>query len=118
MDPKIEDGLLTAEDVAGMNLLETELVTLSACETALGSVRVGEGVFGLRRAFVLAGARTVVMSLWTVSDQATAALMEDFYRRMAGGQPPGAALRAAQLSLMKPYPDPRDWGAFICQGYS
>jgi CHAT domain-containing protein/tetratricopeptide (TPR) repeat protein len=74
-----EDGLLTAEDVAGLDLLNTELAVLSACDTGLGKIHSGEGVFGLRRAFVLAGVRTLVMSLWKVSDLATAFLMDRFY---------------------------------------
>ena len=111
-----EDGLLTAEDVSGLDLLATELVVLSACETGLGMVHAGEGVFGLRRAFVLAGARTLVMSLWKVPDQQTQELMEEFYRRILDGQPRADALREAQLAMKAKYPDPLYWGAFICQG--
>lgn len=112
-----EDGLLTAEDVTGLDLLDTELVVLSACETGLGEVRVGEGVFGLRRAFVLAGAKTLVMSLWKVPDAQTCELMKDFYDRILLGQPRVDALRAAQLAMKAKYPEPFFWGAFICQGY-
>jgi CHAT domain-containing protein/tetratricopeptide (TPR) repeat protein len=111
-----EDGILTAEDVSGLDLLATELVVLSACETGLGEVRRGEGVFGFRRAFVLAGAKTLVMSLWKVPDEQTQELMEEFYRRILTGQPRAEALRKAQLGMKKKYPDPFYWGAFICQG--
>ena len=111
-----EDGLLTAEDVTGLDLLATELVVLSACETGLGQVHVGEGVFGLRRAFVLAGAKTLVMSLWKVPDEPTRELMEDFYGRLLAGQGRAEALREAQLAMKAKYPDPYYWGAFICQG--
>jgi tetratricopeptide (TPR) repeat protein len=111
-----EDGLLTAEDVTGLDLLATELVVLSACETGLGQVHVGEGVFGLRRAFVLAGAKTLVMSLWKVPDEPTRELMEDFYRRLLAGQGRAEALRQAQLAMKAKYPEPFYWGAFICQG--
>lgn len=116
LPPEAEDGLLTAEDVTGMDLLDTELVVLSACNTGLGEIRTGEGVFGLRRAFVLAGAKTLVMSLWKVPDQETCELMEDFYRRILAGEPRAEALRSAQLAMKAKYPHPFYWGAFICQG--
>ena len=99
-----------------MDLLNTELVVLSACETGLGEVRAGEGVFGRRRAFQLAAARSVVMSLWKVPDAHTQELMGEFYRRLLEGQPRADALRAAQLTMREKYPQPFYWGAFICQG--
>jgi CHAT domain-containing protein len=111
-----EDGILTAEDVTGLDLVNTELVVLSACETGLGDVRTGEGVFGLRRAFVLAGAKTLVMSLWKVPDEQTRELICDFYRRLLAGRGRAAALREAQLAMKDKYSDPFYWGAFICQG--
>ncbi len=113
-----DNGMLTALDVSGLNLLSTDLVVLSACETGLGDVQVGEGVFGLQRAFTLAGARTLVMSLWAVPDDATRLLMEDFYHRLLAGEGKADALRNAQQTLRhKPeYADPYYWGAFICQG--
>jgi CHAT domain-containing protein len=111
-----EDGLLTAEDVSGLDLLDTELVVLSACETGLGEVRTGEGVFGLQRAFILAGAKTLVMSLWSVPDEATRELMEDFYGRLLAGEPRADALHAAQQALRQKYPEPYFWGAFVCLG--
>jgi CHAT domain-containing protein len=114
--PRDDDGLLTAEDLTGLDLRGTELVVLSACETGLGDVRSSEGVFGLRRAFALAGARTLVMSLWKVPDEPTCALMEDFSRRLLAGEGRAEALRQAQLALRARYPHPSDWGAFICQG--
>jgi CHAT domain-containing protein len=116
LPPEAEDCMLTAEDVTGLDLLATELVVLSACETGVGEIHVGEGVFGLRRAFVVAGARTLVMSLWKVPDQQTQELMIDFYRRLLTGVPRADALRQAQLQLKSRYPDPYFWGAFICQG--
>jgi CHAT domain-containing protein len=111
-----EDGILTAEDVSGMDLSNTDMVVLSACETGLGEVLTGEGVFGLRRSFVLAGAKTLVMSLWKVPDKQTQELMIDFYHRMMSGTSRAEALRQAQLAVKEKYPNPYFWGAFICQG--
>jgi CHAT domain-containing protein len=116
MPAEAEDGILTAEDVSAMDLLDTKLVVLSACETGLGEVHTGEGVFGLRRAFVLAGARSLVMSLWKVPDDATRELMEDFYHRVLTGQACADAMRDAQVAMKSKYPDPYFWGAFIFQG--
>jgi tetratricopeptide (TPR) repeat protein len=95
--PEAEDGLLTAEDVAGLHLLATDLVVLSACQTALGKIEIGEGVFGLRRSFQLAGAKTLVMSLWKVPDLATAFLMDCLYHNLlARGLDRDLALSEAQ----------------------
>lgn len=116
LPPEAEDGILTAEDVSGLDLLNTDLVVLSACETGLGEMYNGEGVFGLRRAFVLAGAKRLVMSLWSVPDQQTQELMIGFYDRMLKGQPCADALRDAQLEMKKKYSNPLYWGAFIFQG--
>ena len=80
-----------------MDLRGTELVVLSACETAVGQVSIGEGIFGLRRAFVLAGAENLVMSLWLVNDDLTVTQMERFYRGFGDGEPIPEALRQAQL---------------------
>jgi CHAT domain-containing protein len=91
-------------------------VVLSACETGLGDVHVGEGVMGLRRSFVLAGAKTLVMSLWKVSNQQTQELMVDYYHCILNGEGRAEPLRNAQLELKQRYPDPFYWGAFICQG--
>ena len=111
-----EDGLLTAEDVSGLDLSETELVVLSACETGLGEVRIGEGVFGLRRAFTIAGARRLIMSLWKVPDEQTQELMGLFYRSLLNGRPCLEALREAQLEMKAKHQNPYYWGAFIFQG--
>ena len=114
--PEAEDGILTAEDISGMDLSNTELVVLSASETGLGDVSTSEGVFGLRRAFELAGAHTLIMTLWKVADVQTSMLMVDFYHRILNDVPRANALREAQLELKKKYPDPFYWGAFVCQG--
>jgi CHAT domain-containing protein len=99
--PNADDGVLYAAEVAEMDLHGTELVVLSACQTALGDVRTGEGVYGLRRAFVLAGARNLIMSLWPVDDDETRNLMEHFYRNYSSGTPAPEALRQAQISTLR-----------------
>jgi len=96
-----EDGVLTAQEVAGLNLLGTELVVLSACETALGDAQNGQGVYGLRRALVLAGSETQIMSLWRVSDDSTRALMVAYYSRLQAGEGRAAALREVQLAMLR-----------------
>lgn len=102
--------------MATLDLADTELVVLSACMTGLGQVQPGEGVFGLRRSFALAGARTLVVSLWQVPDQETQDLMIAFYRYLLEGEGRAEALRHAQLDLKRRGLQPLAWGAFICQG--
>jgi CHAT domain-containing protein/Tfp pilus assembly protein PilF len=113
-----EDGILTALEATGLDLEGTDLVVLSACETGIGEVRPGEGVYGLRRAFVIAGARTLVMSLWKVDDAATAALMSRFYRRLASGEDKAEALRQAQLEIRRvdAWRHPFFWASFVFLG--
>jgi CHAT domain-containing protein len=111
-----EDGLLTAEDVLEMDLDGTEIVVLSACETGLGDARSGQGVFGLRRTFAIAGAQSLVISLWSVPDEATRLLMEAFYRYLLEGKGRAESLRCAQLDMRINYPHPLNWAAFVCQG--
>jgi CHAT domain-containing protein/tetratricopeptide (TPR) repeat protein len=96
------DSLLTAEQVASLDLRSTDLVVLSACETGIGDFAIGEGMMSLQRAFLNAGARTVVGSLWKVDDAATVVLMEEFYRNLwEKKQPKSTALRNAQLKILR-----------------
>lgn len=110
-----DDGILTAYEVMNMNLDSTELVVLSACETGLGQITDGEGVYGLQRAFHLAGAEYVMMSLWKVEDLATQKLMQLFYIYWLNGLSKYDALKEAQKSLRmnQNYNHPFYWGAFI-----
>jgi CHAT domain-containing protein/tetratricopeptide (TPR) repeat protein len=99
-----EDGVLTALEASGLDLWGTRLVVLSACETGLGDVQSGEGVYGLRRALVLAGSESQVMSLWQVSDAATRDLMVAYYKRLQAGEGRTEALRQVQLAMIKSAP--------------
>jgi CHAT domain-containing protein len=116
MPAGIDDGVLTGEDILSIDLDATELVVLSACETGLGDIVAGEGVMGLRRAFAVAGARTLVLSLWKVPDLQTRMLMESFYRALLEGKGCAEALRQARLEVRERYPAPWYWAAFVCQG--
>jgi CHAT domain-containing protein len=111
-----EDGILSAEEILSLNLHGTELVTLSACDTALGEIHHGEGVLGLQRSFILAGSRTLIMSLWQVSDKATEELMKRFYSLWTNGLSKSQAFRQARLELYRLNSDPFFWGAFILIG--
>ena len=119
-----DDGYLSAEEIQHLDLSACELVVLSACETALGSARSGEGLMSLRRAFSVAGANSVVSSLWKVDDRATAELIKEFYTNLWQRQMPRAeALHQAKLSLLRQNRAenngdalPSTWGAFVLSG--
>ncbi len=113
-----DDGILTGLEASGLNLWGTKLVVLSACDTGVGEVRNGEGVYGLRRAFILAGTETLVMSLWPISDLVTRDLMSGYYRRLKSGSGRIAALRAVQLEMLAnpKRAHPFYWAAFIGTG--
>ena len=110
----IEDGILTAKEISFMDLRKTDLVVLSACQTALGEI-TGEGVFGLQRGFKKAGARTIIMSLWPVDDNATLLMMTEFYTNLTKGMSKREAFLAAQnkVKTTPGFENPRFWAAFI-----
>lgn len=115
-EPASDLGIITGAEITRLDLRACELVVLSGCETGLGDVHAGEGVFGLRRAFALAGAQSLVMSLWAVPDPETAELMISFYDALKCGSPPSAALRAAKLEMKTRHRHPYYWASFLCQG--
>ncbi len=116
------EGLVTAQELMGLDLWGTRLVVLSACDTGVGKIATGEGVLGMRRSFAASGARCMVSSLWSVPDVQTKDLMVHFYREWLSGARVGTALRKAMLSTRdalrkqgKPA-HPYFWGAFIAIG--
>jgi CHAT domain-containing protein/Tfp pilus assembly protein PilF len=113
-----DDGILTALEASNLNLWGTKLVVLSACDTGVGAVRNGEGVYGLRRAFVIAGAESLVMSLWPISDYSTRLLMTNYYKNLKLDMGRGEALRQVQLDMLKknPHLHPFYWANFIQAG--
>ncbi|MER0203689.1 MAG: CHAT domain-containing protein, partial [Nitrosomonas sp.] len=113
-----DDGVLTAMEAANLDLWGTQLVVLSACETGVGEVQNGQGVFGLRRALVIAGSETQVMSLWKVDDDGTKELMVDYYQRLLNSEGRSEAMRQTQLAMLAS--DNRNhpfyWASFIVSG--
>jgi CHAT domain-containing protein len=107
------DGVLTAYEVSNLSLTNTQLVVMSACETGLGKIMNGEGVIGLPRAFLSAGANQVLMSLWKVDDEATQEIMRTFYKNWIALGDMQLAWRKAQQGLREKYPQPYYWGAFV-----
>ncbi len=117
---EIEDGIITAYDITNMNLENTDLVILSACETGLGKIVPGSGVIGLQRAFFLAGVKTIIMTLWEISDKESVKLMKSFYEKYLKTDDAEESLRKAKIELIdtlyreKGYADPYLWGGYIC----
>jgi CHAT domain-containing protein len=121
--PGRDDGILTCEEIAALDLSGARWAVLSACDTGVGEIRAGEGVLGLRRAFQIAGARTVVMSLWSVDDQATRVWMRALYEgRFQDRLSTADAVHAANLKVLRDRRakgesvEPFYWAAFVAAG--
>ncbi|MEM7588115.1 MAG: CHAT domain-containing protein, partial [Acidobacteriota bacterium] len=116
--PVIYNGIATAREASYLDLWGTDLVVLSACDTGVGSVRNGEGVYALSRSFREAGARRVLHTLWAVDDDATHAFMKAFYARFLAGTPARQALRETKLALARggAWQHPKYWAPFVMSG--
>jgi len=113
-DPSREDGILTAYEISNMNLSNTNLVVLSACQTALGEIRGGEGVFGLQRAFKMAGADYLLLTLWNIRDgNETVEFVTTFYEKCLTGKPVKQAFYETQETMRTKHPDPYFWAGFV-----
>lgn len=112
----LENGILTAYEAMNLNLDQTELVVLSACETGLGELTYGEGVYGLQRAFLVAGAKVLIMSMFKVDDTATQKLMTNFYKKWLETGKMRESFVSAKKELRNEYRDPIFWGSFIMIG--
>jgi CHAT domain-containing protein len=109
---RLADGWLTVRDAYSLKL-RAGLVTLSACETGVNAVAPGDELIGLARGFLYAGTPSLLVSLWTVDDEATTQLMQHFYTALLAGKRPAAALREAQLTLRREMPHPFFWASFV-----
>ena len=111
----VEDGILTAAEASMLDLSGCDLLVLSACQTALGDIIKGEGVYGLQRGFKKAGVNSILMSLWKVNDRATSLLMTEFYKNYLCGESKINSLRKAQeyMRTLPDYKDPQYWAGFI-----
>jgi CHAT domain-containing protein len=111
--PSLEqDGIMTANEISAMDFSGVDLVVLSACQSGLGDVMGSEGVFGLQRAFKMAGVEKLIVSLWKVPDEATAELMAKFYEHYLAGDDVNKALRKAQMAVREKYVAPFYWAGF------
>ncbi len=113
---EFENGILYAQEAMNLRLDETELLVLSACETGLGEIKNGEGVYGLQRAFIVAGVKNLLMSLWKIDDEATYELMVEFYKQLANNKTISEAFAIAQKKLKENFKSPYYWGSFLLIG--